>query len=300
MLSMAIDDDDRAELLERRLTEKVTGSVESALKRRYAWIVALFLGLYGLGGWALVNNLIQSEIAGLVEKKVKPAVDGAERVSVTAQVAQQELEKLQEAAKRAVEDVQTLNEQTGELSRRIEAQIATTNDQVASLGLRLRTAEDVAQRFDKAREELEALRQSVATLNAATEELASRANVAIPEKPAPPLIASAPSDRPPENKTTVYFQYSGRLSGDEVKAITADLGRKNFSVPGVERSPSTVQEVRYFYPEDAEEAKRLAQDVEKILAETGVGRVDVTVRNLTGWARAKPPQGTVELWLHIG
>jgi hypothetical protein len=26
----------------------------------------------------------------------------------------------------------------------------------------------------------------------------------------------------------------------------------------------------------------------------------VTVRNLTGWARAKPPQGTVELWLHIG
>jgi hypothetical protein len=115
MLSMAIDDDDRAELLERRLTEKVTGSVESALKRRYAWIVALFLGLYGLGGWALVNNLIQSEIAGLVEKKVKPAVDGAERVSVTAQVAQQELEKLQEAAKRAVEDVQTLNEQTGEL-----------------------------------------------------------------------------------------------------------------------------------------------------------------------------------------
>jgi hypothetical protein len=61
-----------------------------------------------------------------------------------------------------------------------------------------------------------------------------------------------------------------------------------------------VQEVRYFYPEDAEEAKRLAQDVEKILAETGVGRVDVTVRNLTGWARAKPPQGTVELWLHIG
>ena len=215
-------------------------------------------------------------------------------------MAQQELEKLQEAAKRAVEDVQTLNEQTGELSRRIEAQIATTNDQVASLGLRLRTAEDVAQRFDKARKELEALRQSVATLNAATEELASRANVAIPEKPAPPLIASAPSDRPPENKTTVYFQYSGRLSGDEVKAITADLGRKNFSVPGVERSPSTVQEVRYFYPEDAEEAKRLAQDVEKILAETGVGRVDVTVRNLTGWARAKPPQGTVELWLHIG
>jgi uncharacterized protein YoxC len=215
-------------------------------------------------------------------------------------VAQQDLEKLQEAAKRAVEDVQTLNEQTGELSRRIEAQIATTNDQVASLGLRLRTAEDVAQRFDKAREELEALRQSVATLNAATEELASRANVAIPEKPAPPLIASAPSDRPPENKTTVYFQYSGRLSGDEVKAITADLGRKNFSVPGVERSPSTVQEVRYFYPEDAEEAKRLAQDVEKILAETGIGGVDVTVRNLTGWARAKPPQGTVELWLHIG
>ena len=191
-------------------------------------------------------------------------------------------------------------EQTGELSRRIEAQIATTNDQVASLGLRLRTAEDVAQRFDKAREELEALRQSVATLNAATEELASRANVAMPEKPAPPLITSAPSDRPPENKTTVYFQYSGRLSGDEVKAITADLGRENFSVPGVERSPSTVQEVRYFYPEDAEEAKRLAQDVEKILAETGVGRVDVTVRNLTGWARAKPPQGTVELWLHIG
>jgi type II secretory pathway component PulJ len=203
-------------------------------------------------------------------------------------------------AKRAGEDVQTLNEQTGELSRRIEAQIATTNDQVASLGLRLRTAEDVAQRFDKAREELEALRQSVATLNAATEELASRANVAMPEKPAPPLITSAPSDRPPENKTTVYFQYSGRLSGDEVKAITADLGRENFSVPGVERSPSTVQEVRYFYPEDAEEAKRLAQDVEKILAETGVGRVDVTVRNLTGWARAKPPQGTVELWLHIG
>jgi len=214
-------------------------------------------------------------------------------------VAQQELEKLQEAAKRAIEDVQTLNEQTGELSRRIEAQIATTNDQVASLGLRLRTAEDVAQRFDKAREELEALRESVASLNAATEELASRANVAIPEKPAPPLITSAPSDRPAENKTTVYFQYSGRLSGDEVKAITADLGRKNFSVPGVERSPSTVQEVRYFYPEDAEEAKRLAQDVEKILAETGVGRVDVTVRNLTGWARAKPPQGTVELWLHI-
>jgi uncharacterized protein YoxC len=188
---MAIDDDDRIELTERRLTEKVTDSVESALKRRYAWIVALFLGLYGLGGWALVNNLIQSEIAGLVEKKVKPAVDGAERVSVTAQVAQQELEKLQEAAKRAVEDVQTLNEQTGELSRRIEAQIATTNDQVASLGLRLRTAEDVAQRFDKAREELEALRQSVATLNAATEELASRANVAIPEKPAPPLIKRA-------------------------------------------------------------------------------------------------------------
>jgi hypothetical protein len=61
-----------------------------------------------------------------------------------------------------------------------------------------------------------------------------------------------------------------------------------------------VQEVRYFHPEDAAEAKRLAENIEKILADTGFGRVDVKIRNLTRWARAKPPQGTVELWLHIG
>jgi hypothetical protein len=81
--------------------------------------------------------------------------------------------------------------------------------------------------------------------------------------------------------------------------IASKLREDGFEVAGVERAPSTVREVRFFYSEDKQLAEHLAANARSILEDAGFFPANVGIRDLTYWQRAKPPKATVELWLNI-
>ena len=300
---MSIDQQEQEELLERRLTEKVASSVESTLKWRYAWIAAVVLGVYGIGGWTIVRDMAKTEIneqvSEIMEKQVIPVQEKTERLHVTAEVARNEIDLIKKRATDAFEEVERLNEQTLQLSRQLKNQLKTINDQIGSLGARLRPAEEVTLQFEEAQQEIDALKKTVVALTEATQKVAKQANVKLAAVPIPPEPSAAARPSTTVTKTTIYFQYSGTLSREQAKIIAEELKSLGYSIPGIEQASSTVQEVRFFYAEDQKAANSLASLADEILKRAGLSPSDVRSKNLTSWPRAKPPQGTLELWLNI-
>ncbi|EGW54422.1 hypothetical protein [Candidatus Endoriftia persephonae] len=83
---MADMDDDRIELLERQLAERVTERVRSALFRLYATVGLAVIGALGFVSWDIVSDIkseIKSEIADSIDKEIK-----AKRAEITERVAE--------------------------------------------------------------------------------------------------------------------------------------------------------------------------------------------------------------------
>lgn len=101
-----------------------------------------------------------------------------------------------------------------------------------------------------------------------------------------------------DQDTTIFFQFAGASTREEAKAISAKLAERGYKMPGEERigSAAGLHEIRYFYDEDAEAAKRAAGEVNAVLAAMGY-KAEVKTKSLTGYSRTKPRQGVLELWL---
>ena len=241
-----------------------------------------------------------------MKEELRPTIEQAQQVRVEAAVAQDQVASLRGKAAEALNEIKSLNDQTQALTKQVNDQLAALNeqfatigDQVASLGVRLRTAQEATQQVERIRHDVEGLSSSVQDLSTTTREVASRTNVLLPQPRSAPALQSSTTKTGQDERPTVYLQFSGRIAPDKAEQIASVLREDGFEVPGVERASSTVREVRFFYSEDKQLAEHLAANARSILQNAGLLHADVGIRDLTYWQRAKPPKGTVELWLNI-
>ncbi|MES0863271.1 hypothetical protein ABLN87_13025 [Ruegeria sp. SCPT10] len=97
--------------------------------------------------------------------------------------------------------------------------------------------------------------------------------------------------------TTVYFQFAGSTR-ELAEAISERLKAESYILPGEERTSIAAgkHEVRFFFPEDFDQAQKLVEDVNSILLSMGL-QANVSVSDFTDFQRAKPRRNTLELWL---
>lgn len=103
------------------------------------------------------------------------------------------------------------------------------------------------------------------------------------------------------NRPTVWFQFAG-ATREAAQDFARALREYRYVVPGEERvaAAGNRREVRYFHPEDAEAAARLAADATSTLRDLGYrAEPPVAARPLLSFAGPKPPVGVVELWLEL-
>jgi hypothetical protein len=83
------------------------------------------------------------------------------------------------------------------------------------------------------------------------------------------------------------------------RALAERLEGQGYVVPAEDRLPNEAREVRFFHATDRETAGQLAREAMAALQAMGFQNLMVEVRDFTGWAKAKPRAGTLELWLAL-
>jgi hypothetical protein len=297
------------ELLERRLADSVGDRVEKALKYRYAAIVAAALGVLSLSGWSLIDNVVAKAVGPLLvdaqrniaqmnlqlelakDQKVR-LDDMLEQIEVRAGEGQKRLEGLS----RKIAETQSLFDRT----------LADLQDQFGTVVVRRRELEaDLELNRRLIGERLGMIQQDVAALAAATGSLAqitaarTGAETDAVAAEAARIGAESSAGLDDRVKAVVFLQYGSDTDQAAIEQLAAALRKSGYVLPRAERMPIQAREVRYFWPEDAEEARALAVATRKDLRRQGLGDVEVQVKDFTEYAKAKPRPGTVELWLAL-
>ena len=162
-------------------------------------------------------------------------------------------------------------------SSSIVTSLSETRAEVASLA---RLTAEVADLVAAGRPEAA---EQVARLEAEANALAERAE------------AGATGDR----LATVFVQYGKSVATEVARAVAENLKDAGYVVPTEDRIPNDAREVRFFHPEDRAAADELAREAATALQGLGFPGLTVEVRDFTGWNKAKPRDGTLELWLAL-
>ena len=306
---MAEREEDRIELLERRIAEKVTERVRAALFRLYAAVGVAVIGVLGFVSWDIVSE-IKDDITHAIDKEVEP-----QRAKITEQVTETQL-----IAKRANQVIQRLEKQLDEF----QPQAATLDETLEKVKDLKVTAQDLQAVY---LQDVKALAFNVTSLANQLTVLAEQVQQLNSIAPAEaPGAADTPRQTPQQRaatvqtviddtkkaeelfietrqKTTVFFQFAGGRR-EQAEALAAALKAKGFIVPGEDREGAAAgrHEVRYFHNDDKETAERLANETTAALRSLGYPERDaLTVRaeSFVAYRGKKPRPGIVELWLEI-
>lgn len=313
-------DEDRLELLERRLADRVTERVRQALFKLYAAMGATAISALGLFGWNIFQNLesgIKENIKDNLEKEIQPT-----RIQINKQLA--ETEVLAKQANGIVEKVKkqldAFQPQAENLDNNIK-QMKELSVGVQELNTNLRSVQGSTER------DLEPTASSVKSLQRQLTELAIQvdklntivtvsvqkpggesAQAAQQRKAAIQSVISATrkaeqSLAEKRERTTVFFQFAGGKR-EQAKALSKALKKADYIVPGEDREGGAAgkHQVRYFYPQDKKAAESLAQDATRALRNLGysISQVpNIEPKDFVSYRGKKPSQGTVELWLEI-
>ena len=92
------DDDERTELLARRLTDDITAKVRSALFKFYAAMGSVAIVVAGYAGWSLWNDAItraENNTEKTISERIQPKIETAEKKldEAQAKLAEMEIEK---------------------------------------------------------------------------------------------------------------------------------------------------------------------------------------------------------------
>ena len=102
---------------------------------------------------------------------------------------------------------------------------------------------------------------------------------------------------------TVYFQYTAAPKVTApAQALTQKLRALGYKLPGEERVEAAQgkREVRYFYPQDKDDAEKLAQDTTNALPNLGIPeKPPVAARSMLDFSGKKNAPGVLELWLDL-
>jgi nitrogen fixation/metabolism regulation signal transduction histidine kinase len=314
-------DSDTLELIERRLSDKVEAQVRDRLFKFYRTVWAVAAVVIGFFGYNAITGLTrtaetyaQSAVRASVDSANGAASDARKQVDTIAArleaidaYLQRREEKMIDNESRVIASQAKVQSLSGDMDHRLQAML----DQIAETEAQLRaTRERVTEgagagNVEELRSNLAVLAEQVGLIAASVRAIEAKASG---PGPAPPsevkpreiaaveetLRAAAPAATPAGG--TVYLQFAG-VDRKVVQAIASDLAAAGYAMPGEERTEAAagLHEVRYFFDADQARADRLAEDVNRILAQGGF-RSDVTVRSFTSY-KSKPREGTMELWL---
>ena len=305
---MAELDNDRLELLERQLADRVTERVRPALFRLYASIGVAVIGVLGFVSWDIVDDIkteIKSEIADSIEAKRTEINEQAAEVSFIAkrvndviQQVEEQLDEFQPHAEDLDETIEKLNDLAAtskllqaDFSRELQplaASVAELSNQLEILAEQVNQVNAAAATSDSGT----APAQSVDERSAAIQSVISGA------KQAEQRLAEARS------KTTVFLQFGGGTL-EQAEAVSSALTVEGYVVPDEDEEVGAGKrfEVRFFYEDDEQEARRLAGSTTNILqnlARPGQEVPAVTTRSFVSYAGRKNRAGVLELWLDVG
>jgi hypothetical protein len=310
-------EDDRLELLERQLAERVTERVRPALFRLYATVGVAVIGALGFVGWDIVSD-IKSEIKAEIKAEITDAIDeeiGAKRTEIAERVTEarfmaKRAGEVIERVEKQLDDFQPQADNLDETIERVKALNVTSQDLTAVYSQELKP---LVSNVESLSSQLRILAEQVNQLNtiatagglnseAVTEQTPQQRSAAIQSvisdsKEAEQRLAQA------RNKTTVFFQFAGGRR-QQAEELSAALKAKGYAVAGEDREGGAARkhEVRYFHDEDNETAQFLAADTTHALRNLAYADrkpPDVVAKSFVSYSGKKPRPGVLELWLEI-
>jgi hypothetical protein len=311
-------DEDRLELLERRLADRVTERVRSDLFSWYAAIgtaVITVCGILGVNVVLSIKSEIKSEIKQEFEQELQVKRDEVrELISETRLKAKE--------AKDIIEQVQqeliAFRPQAEGLDNNIQ-KVKILDDKIQKLD-KISTSLDIASQRQPLDSSVDSLQSQLKELAIQVDKLNSIVTVSV-QKPGGESVQAAQQRKAAiqsvilatqkaeqslaekRKRTTVFFQFAGGKR-PQAEALSDALKKADYIVPGEEREGEAAgkHEVRYFYNQDRVAAESLAQDATRALRNLGysISQVpNIEAKSFVSYRGKKPSQGTVELWLEI-
>lgn len=320
------------ELLERRLGENVEKRVRSRLFAIYGAAATAFLGAFGYFGYDILTTAkdamgeivteFEQDAADKVREEVEPFVKGARDAA----------EKAEDIASSVSAQLDFLSERASERAARLSIMQEDVNRAVATMKLQLAALqsdiEEAQTQFENQRinsddlyagagdldnlagklgsdlgllaEQVGLMKEQISKLRSASAEDtpdAAGASLDLIQQVAKTYKQQVVDPGRAREMPTVYFQFAG-VKRELAKAISKKLTALDYTMPGEERRgwAAGKKEIRYFFEDDADQAGKLAEDLNLILENDGF-QAEITVENYTVYKGAKPRPGTLELWL---
>ncbi len=308
-------DEDKLELLERQLSDKVTARVRPALFRVYATIGTTVIATLGFVSWDIVSDIkaeikaeIRAEIDESIVADIKEKRKEIEGLIVESRILAKQANEVVLDLDKKIKDFEPQASQLDETILKVNSLNVDARNLVALYSTEVKP---LVENFGKLSGQLQSLAQQVDQLNsiAGTETTSSEMNVDSSETRGN-AISSVITETTQvnkqfreRNKTTVFFQFSSATKG-QAEELSQVLKEKGYIVPAEDRETSAVgkHEVRFFHSEDEAEAKALAGDITDALKGLGYPESDNTkiiTRSYVNYSAKKPRVGVIELWLDL-
>lgn len=314
---MVSNEEDRLELLERQLSEKVAERVRLALFKLYATVGVAVIFVVGFVSWDIVED-IKDELKSEYIQEIDKDID-TKRKRIDEQVIESKL--VSERVNRTIRDI---DQRLLDYQSKIEQidytyeRVNTIYEQVEELNVNAKNFIDIYEKeVSPLAENVSALTDQIAVLAEqliAIDEMASKDSRAVedasatvkPTSERQMLIQSVitqadkvqQSIESARERNTVFFQFA-TATRNEAEELSSRLRNAGFYMPGEERTERayTRHEVRYFHSGDEQAARRLARVATEQVASMGYPDLEVDVRDFTAYSSKKPREGVLELWL---
>lgn len=313
-------DEDRLELLERRLADRVTERVRSDLFSWYAAIgtaVITVCGILGVNVVLSIRTEIKSEIKQEFEQELQVKRDEVRELISETRLKAKEAKVIIEQVQR---ELRAFRPQAEGLDNNIQ-KVKILDDKIQKLDKISTNLDITSQKYsqplgssvDSLQSQLKELAIQVDKLNSIVTVSVQKpggesAQAAQQRKAAIQSVISATqkaeqSLAKKRERTTVFFQFAGGKR-EQAEALSEALKKADYIVPGEDREGGAAgkHQVRYFYTQDRVAAESLAQDATRALRNLGysISQVpNIEAIPFVSYSGKKPSQGTVELWLEI-
>ncbi len=258
-----MNDDDREELIYRRIADKVTESVDRQIKRRYFLAALLLAAVSWFGGTTLFQGIVQSQVAREMEPARRAATQAqlqSEQLSTEFQKTVDELRKKGDEIRKAFDEAQT--------------KITKLNDSLKETDQKLG---DTESRFEK---QLAGIQSDAGlAVSQINERMKALGQLNIGQ-----VVVRTSPDVPAE----LIAQLGAKIRSTGKYAVTIEGGRAFIASSSL----------RYYYKDDAASAEEIASIATDALKEFGISNGALPTIPLTGMA-IKPPERTMEMWLNV-
>lgn len=268
-----MDQDDREELVYRRIADKVAEAAEKQIKSRYFWAALLFAVASWFGGSALITGIVQSRVA----EKMEPAQGEMIKATLRAEQLSVRAEQLTLSLGEAQKNAANLSESLKDTNKKLED--ASNNEKGLEKQLEA-IQSDARLAISQFNERIKVLGQVIAQIDSGQ----SNRETALAKLDVAQVVVrfgdAVPAEFPAQ--LAAKLQLSGKYS------VKAEGGRDFIGASSL----------RYFYKEDDASAKELAQIATELLQQFHVDNKAIPIVNLSGLP-IKPPERTFELWLNF-